>query len=47
VDPNSAGAQQIAELGIEPQATSTPAKTQSATPAPPTATSSEFGIEGP
>jgi DNA-directed RNA polymerase specialized sigma24 family protein len=47
VDPNSAGAQQIAELGIEPQATATPAKTQPAPPPPPTATANEFGIEGP
>ena len=48
VDPKSAGAQQIAELGIEPQATSISTETRSkAASAPAPATSAEFGIEGP
>ena len=49
VDPKSAGAQQIAELGIEPQATSTATETTTskAALAPTPATSAEFGIEGP
>jgi DNA-directed RNA polymerase specialized sigma24 family protein len=52
VDPNSKGAQEIAELGIEPQATQrTPPTThvKSATPPPPpppAATPSEFDFEG-
>jgi DNA-directed RNA polymerase specialized sigma24 family protein len=48
VDPKSTGAQQIAELGIEPQATSPPPAPQAraaSVPQPPAA--SEFGIEGP
>ena len=47
-DPKSKGAQQIAELGIEPQATSTPPTSQvSAASVPRRAAASEFGIEGP
>lgn len=47
-DPESKGAQEIAELGIEPQATSTPATTQArAASVPRPAAASEFDIEGP
>ncbi len=45
-DPRTAGAQQIAELGIEPQATSTTGPSSAASvPTPPR--SSEFDFEGP
>jgi DNA-directed RNA polymerase specialized sigma24 family protein len=44
-DPKSKGAQEIAELGIEPQATSTPPTSQSiADSVPRAASASEFGI---
>ena len=45
-DPQSAGAQQIAELGIEPQAISS-ATPESASAIPTRATGSEFDFEGP
>jgi len=44
-DPKSQGAQEIAELGIEPQATSTTQASAAAIPRP--AAASEFDIEGP
>ena len=44
-DPNSQGAQEIAELGIEPQATSTRQSSAASIPRPAAAT--EFDIEGP
>jgi DNA-directed RNA polymerase specialized sigma24 family protein len=47
-DPQSNGAQQIAELGIEPQATSTvPSSQATAAYTPRPAAASEFDIEGP
>lgn len=44
-DPESKGAQEIAELGIEPQATSQAPTPAASIPRPPEA--SEFGIDGP
>lgn len=46
-DPNSAGAQQIAEFGVEPQATSSTSRQTSAASVPRPAAATEFGIEGP
>ena len=47
-DPKSQGAQEIAELGIEPQATDTsPARESPSSLEPRPAAATEFGIEGP